>query len=398
MAKMFYNLEEAMAKLGCDEPTLKEAVRRGDLREFRDGNTSNYKVEEIDKLAASGELSGGKSAAPSVEPEKKPESRAKAESGVKAEPEKKEEEPEIDLSGSLGEISLSDSDNPIPDLSATGSIGLGDTGGINLADEDISGSGSTAGAEGGKALSGSDLLDASSIDLAATGDEDMISFEDEGPDQTATGKEKDDTVVSSVGVSVFDEEDLDEDADPAAKTAMSATSGGTGLEGVGSGSGLLDLTREKDDTSLGAELLDEIYPGDESGTGTVEMGESTRAGLEEAAPPKAPDADTDEQEAVALEEAEPEAEAEEKSKAPAAAAVAAPRGDLFAAGASGLVAVAILVMCFSGLAIASMIRGVWPSILDFVYGKLWMFGVGAVVVAGAAMGLGVFLGRRSQSS
>jgi hypothetical protein len=33
------------------------------------------------------------------------------------------------------------------------------------------------------------------------------------------------------------------------------------LEGVGSGSGLLDLTRESDDTSLGAELLDEITPG-----------------------------------------------------------------------------------------------------------------------------------------
>jgi hypothetical protein len=32
------------------------------------------------------------------------------------------------------------------------------------------------------------------------------------------------------------------------------------LEGVGSGSGLLDLTRESDDTSLGAELLDEIAP------------------------------------------------------------------------------------------------------------------------------------------
>jgi hypothetical protein len=33
------------------------------------------------------------------------------------------------------------------------------------------------------------------------------------------------------------------------------------LEGTGSGSGLLDLTRESDDTSLGAELLDEITPG-----------------------------------------------------------------------------------------------------------------------------------------
>jgi hypothetical protein len=32
------------------------------------------------------------------------------------------------------------------------------------------------------------------------------------------------------------------------------------LEGVGSGSGLLDLARDRDDTSLGADLLDEITP------------------------------------------------------------------------------------------------------------------------------------------
>ncbi len=35
------------------------------------------------------------------------------------------------------------------------------------------------------------------------------------------------------------------------------------LETVGSGSGLLDLTRESDDTSLGAELLDEVYSNDD---------------------------------------------------------------------------------------------------------------------------------------
>jgi len=36
------------------------------------------------------------------------------------------------------------------------------------------------------------------------------------------------------------------------------------LEQIGSGSGLLDLTRESDDTSLGTELLDEIYPSPEN--------------------------------------------------------------------------------------------------------------------------------------
>jgi len=35
------------------------------------------------------------------------------------------------------------------------------------------------------------------------------------------------------------------------------------LDAVGSGSGLLDLTRESDDTSLGAELLEEVYSGED---------------------------------------------------------------------------------------------------------------------------------------
>lgn len=68
--------------------------------------------------------------------------------------------------------------------------------------------------------------------------------------------------LEGTGVSVFDAGEVD-DADPMAQTAMT---GGVddeelALESVGSGSGLLDLTRESDDTSLGAELLDEIYPG-----------------------------------------------------------------------------------------------------------------------------------------
>ena len=42
------------------------------------------------------------------------------------------------------------------------------------------------------------------------------------------------------------------------------------MEGAGSGSGLLDLAREADDTALGADLLDEIYPGEEESTATEE--------------------------------------------------------------------------------------------------------------------------------
>lgn len=61
------------------------------------------------------------------------------------------------------------------------------------------------------------------------------------------------------GVSIFDTEEL-ESADPLAQTQVSAT-GAQELttESVGSGSGLLDLTREGDDTSLGADLLQDVY-------------------------------------------------------------------------------------------------------------------------------------------
>jgi hypothetical protein len=56
-------------------------------------------------------------------------------------------------------------------------------------------------------------------------------------------------------------------ADPSAQTNIQqGMADQVNIEGVGSGSGLLDLTRESDDTSLGAELLDEITPGGSSGS------------------------------------------------------------------------------------------------------------------------------------
>ena len=71
---------------------------------------------------------------------------------------------------------------------------------------------------------------------------------------------KEDTVITAEGISIFDSEDLEiETADPMAKTQIAPSiEDQTSLEGVGSGSGLLDLTRESDDTSLGAEVLDHI--------------------------------------------------------------------------------------------------------------------------------------------
>jgi hypothetical protein len=93
---------------------------------------------------------------------------------------------------------------------------------------------------------------------------DSLNLED-----THTGKED---PKQSTGISVFDAGEVDE-ADPMAATIVTdagiSDDDDLSLDSVGSGSGLLDLTRESDDTSLGAELLDEIYP-----TGGSAAGES----------------------------------------------------------------------------------------------------------------------------
>ena len=72
------------------------------------------------------------------------------------------------------------------------------------------------------------------------------------------------------GISVFDTGHGGEERGNAANAPSGDTQVGMdtiddelSLESVGSGSGLLDLTRESDDTSLGAELLEEVYSSDQ---------------------------------------------------------------------------------------------------------------------------------------
>jgi hypothetical protein len=310
MAKSYYSLDEACEKLSLTETQIKDLVRGGKLREFRDGGKVNYRVDDVDKLVSASGLDRG------------------------------------------------------PGDSAGGSGGLV----LEPAEE-----------------SGVDLESASAgsgIDLTASGS-DVISLAETDLDDTAISEEKkdkkDDTVVTSVGVSVFEDDDTGVDkADPVAETVVSE--GGLGIEGVGSGSGLLDLTRESDDTSLGAELLDEIYPGEPGEMS--DMGEATRAGLDEVVP------------AAAVEEVAETAEA--TAAAPVAVVTRLEYGpDAVSTALTGLMGVAVLVMCVAGLSVAAVIRGAVPSLLDILYPKLWIFGAGSAGAALIAGLIGFFLGKRS---
>lgn len=241
MAKMYYSVDEALAKLACNEDQLKGLVRAGKLREFRDAGKLNYKVDDVDRLvneqgslggSASGELSLEDSGEISLLPDETPVAGISlSDSGPK--PGRGGSDAPIELSGSSGELKLEES----------GEIPLsGGSGELNL--------------EG----SGADLK------LEDSRSSDAMSLDEVDKDRVE-GMKKDDTVITNIGISVFDDEDLEIAADPMAKTML--TSGGEdhlGLDGSAGGSGLLDLTRESDDTSLGAELLEGIDMGDTAET------------------------------------------------------------------------------------------------------------------------------------
>lgn len=90
-----------------------------------------------------------------------------------------------------------------------------------------------------------------------------LSLEDSGGG--SGGIQIDESPKEKSGISIFDTEEL-ETADPSAVTQVSNTGQELTMESVGSGSGLLDLTREGDDTSLGADLLEDVYQGGEEGS------------------------------------------------------------------------------------------------------------------------------------
>lgn len=95
---------------------------------------------------------------------------------------------------------------------------------------------------------------------------------------SVSAPKKEDTVITAEGISIFDDEDLEiDEADPSAKTQIAPSlDDQIALEGVGSGSGLLDLTRESDDTSLGPVLDDmEGITGSGLGSGLVDAGLSS---------------------------------------------------------------------------------------------------------------------------
>ena len=88
--------------------------------------------------------------------------------------------------------------------------------------------------------------------------------------------------------------------------------------------------------------------------------------------------------------------------------MAAPRGvvvtqveygpDPLSLGLTGLMGVAVLVMCVLGLSVASMMHNAVPALLKILYENMLIFGGVSVVLAGAATGIGFFLGKKAEQA
>ena len=200
MAKMFYTMDEARAALSKTEEEIKQYAREGRLREFRDGARLMFKADQVEQL-------------------------------------------KTELGGDRVDLGPSDSGAPIGLVDSKGASGTS----ITLSDTDAAGAPSPMQKE----------------DTALAADLGLSGSVGGMPSPARTGTGLSGTAAGGrSGVNVFSADEVDQAADPSAQTAISSSvSEQVNLEGVGSGSGLLDLTRESDDTSLGAELLDEIAPG-----------------------------------------------------------------------------------------------------------------------------------------
>lgn len=220
--------------------------------------------------------------------------------------------------------------------------------------------------------------------LAGGGEDDVLKFGDELEPLSLSSSGSGSGLGLNVGkegtgISIFDPDET-ETADPSEQTQVTGAGleAGFELDSASSGSGLLDLTKEADDTSLGADLLDDVY-------GQETMGATSPAG----------ESGIMDEPAAALFEGS-EGEADTAAAAPAAMPVLAEAYDGAWSGIGGGLALG-MTLCL-GAAIAVVLFAMTGSlgpVRDIITGQFYAVvgGMAGVVVVFAV--LGMVLGKKS---
>jgi hypothetical protein len=255
MAGMFYTLQEVIEKLGKTEAEIKTLVREGKLREFRDGTKQLYKIEDVDALVGSAKsdtavlsdslaISIDEAGDVSLAPEELDALMGSEDNKAKEPKFELDETGELMAEETLGGTPKGKTNKPKTDDEILLSPA---TEGTQAPSDSISIAGDTA--KQGSALSDEDTRisgGGDSINVLGESDTDFKITNDTSS-ETKLMKKKPKALDGKGG---DDGQRLDDDVN---------------LDAGGSGSGLLDLSLQADDTSLGA-VLDDIYPENAGGS------------------------------------------------------------------------------------------------------------------------------------
>ena len=381
MAGMFYSLKETAEKLGMTEDEVKQLAEDGKLREFRDGSNLLFKIEEVNALqeeAPDMDMDLG------LEPEEGGASTQEllglepvAEDVADQEPSFGLEEEEAPALEEVSDMELS------ADADATSALDLSG----ELTDEEEP---AEVSAEDEDFMIG--LADEEEPEAGLIDKESEISL---APESGILDSESDitdmDTALTGEGLNVLGESDADYDvtddslaetvgpAGTSTEASLEEIEDDVNLDSFGSGSGLLDLSLQADDTSLGG-ILDEIY--------TTEGGEEGATGEEG---DMVGDMAAEAEHAVAdIEMAAPEP----MIAAPAAIAQAfvevAPDAQSNMLGI--LLFLPLAALLYAAIVVVAAHREVMPSILESIQGVVWYILAGATVVSILVIGASFVVG------
>jgi len=421
MAGMFYSLQEAAERLNKTEEELQQIVKDGKLREFRDGPNLLFKIDEVEALMPEiAAVPSEEAPAPEILQPEPPELEIPE---IEA-PTPEEAAPEI------AEPEALESETPeheVPELEMPTSEELAaeipepEPPQLDIPELEIPQQPTPEGF--GAEILEPEGLEAETPELeipepeAPTPEEPTAEIpEPEVP--VSEGTEPSDmdeillapgtgipavpseltdadTALTGEGINVLGETDRDYDV---TDDTMAETVGGTGatgtvgsassseasleeiesdvnLDSFGSGSGLLDLSLQADDTSLGG-ILDEIYTADESEeeepaeAGTVEevVAEADQIAEDFAAPQPSLD--------MALAGATFEVPPDKQSNI-----------------LGGLLFLPILILLYTAIAAVSGLRGVASSAVSAVQSNIWYVVIGLTVAALGVVGAAFTLGK-----
>lgn len=321
MAGKYYTMQEVTEKLGKSEQEVKNLVKEGKLRQFLDRGNPLFDPQQVDAMTA-------------------------------------------DEHGLL-------------DLTAAGTdfdLQLEETSAIQLEPDD-----STPAAEAQKKSKDTDSEGGFGLSMAGGKDDDISSS---------------DTVASSMGINILDETD---DAYKLTSDSLGETKAGAAageldelesldadgnMESLGSGSGLLDLSLQADDTSLGA-VLDDILP---SGGGDMPGGDMGGGMMDEPAGMLDEVHETEEVSEISMPMAQSDPMIQEIPAGPSAQLVAVSPIDPATSAYGVAMFIPFVILILAAIAVGAGLLDISPSLLGplgsqmFGIGTIWIVVIAAVLL------------------